>query len=200
MPLERLAVLAPPPPPIDNYRMLDVYKQSVLVQFEAALWMLHDCIQKCPDDRWSGPTSIIGKYEFWHVAHHTLACADYYLSRNKESFELLPQFYPAGQEDFENEYVSRLMTKDELNDFVSHCLAKLRESINAETEESLRGPNGFSKRFPRSELYLYNMRHVMHHEGQLSAFLRRAGQDPKWGYTGWPDAEAVKRGEVWSAT
>ena len=169
--------------------MLNHFKQTILHQFEAALWMLNECIEKCPDDRWCGPSSIIGKYEFWHVAYHTLYCTDYYFARSEAEFELTSEFYPGGAGDFEDEYPSRTMTREELLRFLQYCLAKLRTALDAETEASLAGPSGFNhkKMVTRSELYLYSMRHVMHHVGMLSAFLRRCGDiDLKWGFTGWP--------------
>lgn len=170
--------------------MLDHIKQSILGQFEAALWMLHDCIQKCPPRHWAGATAIIGKYEFWHVAYHTLYCTDIYLSRDEASFELRADFHPGGRRDIDDEYPSREMTKDELLKYAAHCLAKLRKAVAAETEQSLQAPAGHPRRtFSRGELYLYNMRHVMHHAGQLSAFLRRLELDekdqPRWGSRGW---------------
>jgi hypothetical protein len=83
-----------------------------------------------------------------------------------------------------------MMRKDELLAFVQYCLGKLRDVLGSETEQSLKGPTGFPRRtFSRAELYLYNMRHVMHHEGMLSAHLRRMGmpvdQGPQWGSAGW---------------
>jgi uncharacterized damage-inducible protein DinB len=178
------------PASCDHRLMLDHYKQCVLGQFEAALWMLHDCIDKCPPEHWSGPTSIIGTYEFWHVAYHTLYCTDIYLSPTEAAFELRAEFHPGGQRDIDDEYPSRRMEKDELTKYVMHCLTKLRTVFAAETEQSLRGPSGHPRRtFSRGELHLYNMRHVMHHTGQLSALLRRLNLDvknqPRWGYTGW---------------
>src|SRR5262245_2745126 len=170
--------------------MLDRYRECVLAQFEAALWMMHDCIQKCPPEHWSGPNSIIGKYQFWHVVHHTLSCTDGYLSPNEESFRPRPQFHPAGARDLEDEYPSRQFEKQEMSEYLTVCLAKLREAIAAETDGSLDGPSGCHwLKFSRGEMYLYNMRHVMHHTGQLSALLRRLNlpeQDqPKWGKSGW---------------
>ena len=170
--------------------MFELYRSSVLGQFEAALWMLRDCIEKCPPELWSGPASIIGKYEFWHVAYHTLYCTDYYLSPTEASCVLQPQFYPGGPSDAADEYPSRMMRKDELLAFVEYCLNKLRDVLRSETEQSLKGPSGFPhKRIPRADLYLYNMRHVMHHTGQLSAYLRRAGlpedRQPRWKSVGW---------------
>jgi uncharacterized damage-inducible protein DinB len=183
--------LAPAAAPFDNPAMLAHYKQSILGQFEAALWMLYDCVQKCPPENWSGPRSIIGKYEFWHVVHHTLSCTDEYLSLNEGSFQPRPEFHPAGASDLEDEYPSRRFEKPEMIKYLMVCLAKLRDALAAETEESLTGASGFHwLKFTRGEAYLYNMRHVMHHTGQLSALLRRAGQEPKWGYSGWREIAA----------
>jgi hypothetical protein len=172
--------------------MLDHFKHCVQSQFEAALWMLNDCIEKCPPEHYSGggPGAIIGKYEFWHVAYHTLYCTDIYLSPNEADFQIQPAFHPGGMRDIEDEYPSRQMTKDELLKYAAHCLAKLRTVMSAETEQSLRGPSGHPRRtFSRGELYVYNMRHVMHHVGMLSAHLRRAGlpeqNQPRWGFAGW---------------
>lgn len=170
--------------------MIDHYKFCILGQFEAALWMLHDCIQKCPPEHWAGPASIIAKYEFWHVVHHTLACTDYYLSPSEPVFHLDPKFYPAGQSDFEGEFPSRQFSKAEMIVFLLACLSKLRHTLGAETETSLQGHCGFPHHasLSRGDIYLYTMRHVMHHVGQLSALLRKAGHAPSWGSRGWRDS------------
>jgi uncharacterized damage-inducible protein DinB len=48
------------------------------------------------------------------------------------------------------------------------------ETIAAETLQSLQAPSGFEWiKFSRGELHLYNIRHLQHHAGQLSACLRR---------------------------
>ena len=170
--------------------MLEHDKACVLGQFEAALWMLNDCISKCPPEHWSGPSSIIGKYEFWHVVHHTLTCTDEYFSINEQAIESRPEFHPAGDPDRLNEYPSRTFSKDEMLKYIALCLARLRDSLAAETDETFRGGSGFSwVKTSRAELYLYSMRHVMHHTGQLSAFLRRLNLDkdhqPRWKHSGW---------------
>src|SRR6185503_16349454 len=123
------------------------------------------------------------------VAYHTLYCTDIYLSPNEKSFKTRPEFHPGGMRDIEDEYPSRQMRKDELIKYAMHCLTKLRTVLAPETEQSLKGASGHERRtFSRGELYLYNMRHVMHHTGQLSAHLRRVGlpeQDqPRWGNRG----------------
>ena len=66
------------------------------------------------------------------------------------------------------------LDKDETLAYVSICRQKMLETLAAETAESLQGPSGFSHRpSTRGELHLYNLRHVQHHTGQLSAYLRR---------------------------
>ena len=71
-------------------------------------------------------------------------------------------------------------------------LQKAIESIALETRETLEGPSGFGRlKFSRGELYLYNIRHLQHHTGQLSAYLRKLSesfQDPtavRWAFSGW---------------
>ena len=86
---------------------------------------------------------------------------------------VLRDFHQRGGDDRDNG-VSPGLTPEETLAYVQICRQKLLESIAAETSESLQGPSGFAYReFTRGELYIYNLRHVQHHIGQLSAFLRR---------------------------
>ena len=58
--------------------------------------------------------------------------------------------------------------------------AKAIEVVSNETEPTLAGPSGFSwRKCSRLELHIYNIRHVQHHTGQRSAYLRRV--DPSIG-------------------
>jgi uncharacterized damage-inducible protein DinB len=76
--------------------------------------------------------------------------------------------------------------------YLAFCCQKMLDTIAADTEDSLKGPSGFSwYKVTRGELHLINIRHVQHHTGQLSAYLRRvvpACQDRHalpWVGTGW---------------
>jgi hypothetical protein len=75
---------------------------------------------------------------------------------------------------------------------VEICRRKLVETLAAETPESLAAPSGFSRlSFSRGELHLYNLRHIQHHTGALSAYLRRVDASLKdskavdWVRKGW---------------
>jgi hypothetical protein len=168
--------------------MLELFKTIVTHQFEASLCMLNDCIEKCPADHWDG---IIGKYAFWHVAYHTLCFADLYLSPGEKSFQMRA-IHPTGWNEFEEEYPSRRFEKAELSEYLALCRKIAVETIATETKESLEGPSGFERRtFPRAELHLYNIRHIQHHVGQLSSYLRKLDKsllDPaaiRWVGSGW---------------
>lgn len=154
------------------------YKRIVLSQFDATLDMLQECIRACPPRCWK---ATVGKYEFWHVAYHSLYCTDLYTARSEKEWNTHPVFHPGGRKDVEGEYPSRLMTKKELMAYLDHCRAEVRKAIRRETTASLAKPAGFGwLSFTRAELHLYSMRHVQHHTGQLGALLRRAKVRTHW--------------------
>jgi uncharacterized damage-inducible protein DinB len=162
--------------------MIDCVRNMLTGQFEASLSMMNDCIRKCPDEQWDGQ---IAKYPFWQVAYHTLCFVDLYLSPNEELFQLRDDLHPQGWSELNEEFPSRRFDKREIAGYVAICRQKARDAIGAETRESLEGPSGFGRLpFSRAELYLYNIRHIQHHTGQLSAYLRRIGASPDWVKTG----------------
>lgn len=165
------------------------YRALTHSQFRAALAMLEQCIARCPDEHWD---ATIGKYPFWQVAYHTLCFVDCYLSPSNDDFTrqvearqgsghngFNPQ--PRGMAELDDEYPSRRFTREEMMHYAALCRAKLDATIPNESDETLAGPSGFSwLKFSRAEAHLYNLRHVCHHTGQLSAALRRAGVETSW--------------------
>jgi hypothetical protein len=166
--------------------MTDYLKQILSKQFEAALCMFHECVTRCPAEQWDGR---VAKYPFWQVAYHTLCFVDLYLSPDEATFAFrVADFHPHGASEFDDEHPSRRFTQRELLDYVAICRAKARDVLSAETDASLQGASGFPGRpATRGELHLYNLRHIMHHTGQLSAYLRRVDPsiDPRWVGSGW---------------
>src|SRR5688572_5077449 len=147
------------------------YVKSILAgQFEAALCMLHQCIVACPPEHWEGK---IANGTFRWVAYHTLFWLDLYLSPGDEAAFDLRELHLRGGD--EREPVACLgLSREETLIYVEMCRQKLLETLAAETAESLQAPCAIPwRKFSRGELHLYNLRHVQHHAGQLSAFLRR---------------------------
>ncbi|MCC6321684.1 MAG: DinB family protein [Phycisphaerales bacterium] len=163
--------------------MTDLVKKTLISQYEAALAMLNACVRACPEEHWDTP---IAKYAFWIVVYHTLYCTDIYLEPREEDWKPSPKFHPAGMADIEGEYPSRRFEKPELLEYIAYCLQRTRTNLAAETEATLAGDSGVSRlKLTRLELHLHNLRHIMHHTGQLSAALRKAGIDTPWVRAGW---------------
>jgi hypothetical protein len=167
--------------------MIDYVRQILTGQFEAALCMLNQCVAACPAEHWEGK---IASGTFRWVAYHTLFFTDYYLSPSEQTFTLRELHARGGDE--REPVACRGLEKDETLAYAQVCRAKAVETIAMETPGSLALPSGFSwLPFSRGELHLYSIRHVQHHAGQMSAFLRRIHGDSMdrralpWVRTGW---------------
>ncbi|MHB8731721.1 MAG: DinB family protein [bacterium] len=152
------------------------YVRTILTgQFEASLAMLDGCIRECPERYWDGR---IARYPFWQIAYHALCFVDLYLSPSKSAFQ--PRgIHPGALRDTFEEAAGRRFDRRELTAYLENCRQKALDVLRAETPESLQQPSGFSwLPMSRGELHVYNIRHVQHHVGQLSAYLRRV--EPAW--------------------
>ncbi len=135
--------------------MLELFKQTITSQFEAALAMLNACIAACPPAHWEGK---IANDLFRYVAYHTLFYADLYLSRSEEAFQLRELHHRGGDE--RGEAASPGLSKEETLAYVPIVRQKLLESLAAETEQSLAGPSGFSwRKFSRRNSPLQHSPH-----------------------------------------
>ena len=138
-------------------------------QFEAALCMLHHCITACPPDQWD---ARVASATVRQVAYHTLFFTDLYLSPSEHAFTLRDLHHRGGDE--RGPTPSPGLDPPETLAYLATCLDKMRTTLANETDQSLAADSGFSyRRMTRGELHLYNLRHIQHHTGQLSAHLRR---------------------------
>ena len=167
--------------------MIEELKKAITGQYEAALCMLHQCIIQCKPEHWEGR---IANDTFRQISYHTLFYVDFYLSPTEESFVLRDVHQRGGDE--RQPILSPGLEPDETLHYLTICLQKVIENVADETRESLEGPSGFAlRKFSRVELHFYNIRHIQHHTGQLSAYLRRVDEslkmtkDLKWISSGW---------------
>jgi hypothetical protein len=168
--------------------MIELVKKMLLGQFEAALCMLQQCVQHCAEAHWEGK---IANDTFRQVTYHTLFFVDLYLSSGEHAFELR-ELHERGGDERTSTTASVGLSKAETLAYLAVCREKAVQTLAAETQQSLEGGSGFARLpFSRGELHLYNLRHVQHHTGQLSAYLRRVDAvlgDPRmlpWVKTGW---------------
>lgn len=172
--------------------MIDIYKELISNQFEAAFCMLASCVDRCPETRWHAP---VVNLKFCQVAFHTLFYADTYLGPNLESLRQQlfhrdnPSFF-GDYEELEDHAPRAIYEKPAIKDYLNHCRRKASEVIASETTDSLRVRPGFDwLEFSRAEVHVYNIRHIHHHAAQLSLRLRiDTGEDIPWFGYGWRDS------------
>lgn len=171
--------------------MLDVTKQLLANQMDAALRMLDAAIDRCPEAAWDAPVCNMA---FCQVAFHTLFFTDCYLGPDTESLRAQPfhrenpQFF-RDYEEMEDKPQELLYDRPTIQRYMAHCRQKAAEVIVAETAASFAAPSGFPRLgISRAELYVYNTRHIQHHAAQLSLRLRLdIGEGVPWARSACPE-------------
>jgi hypothetical protein len=166
----------------EHHAMIKLIQSAVMGQYGAALSMLAGSIERADRETWLAP---VAQFPFWHVAYHTLYYADLYLSPNEQAHRPqpfhLPDYNFLGPQSWapDKKFVAdRPYDKNTLAAYAETCRAKAKVAIPLQSEADLAGPSGFSwLNFTRLELHLYNIRHIQHHTGQLTAALRRRGAE-----------------------
>jgi hypothetical protein len=145
-------------------------------QFHAALGMLRDAIEQCPDDEWM---SARHHNAFWQMAYHTLFYAHLYFGKDEKAFRRLPLDEPKKQflrgnparPDIAATFAFTPCTKAQVLDYWRECDAMVDPWVDAVDLES--PESGFSW-YDTSKLehQLINLRHIQHHTAQLIERVR----------------------------
>jgi hypothetical protein len=143
-------------------------------QFGAALDMLENAINACPDDQWGGAS------RFWYIAYHTTFWTDYYLSDTPLEKDYQPPKTFTLSEFEDGQLPEREYSKTEVHAFLQHVRQRLQRQLENNKQEELLEKRFVSeyRDFSLFELLLYNMRHVQHHAAQLNLLIRQCGSNP----------------------
>lgn len=158
---------------------MDAWTDALHSQFAAAIAMLENAIDACPDALWDDRSR---QPEFWYVAYHTLFYLDLYLSPGLDGFTPPPPF-TLDETDPAGILPPRPYTKDELRTYLRHGREKARSVIAALTDEAARERWRYGQWLegPAIEVILDNLRHVQHHTAQLNLILRQETDSaPRW--------------------
>lgn len=150
-------------------------------QYHAALAMLKQAIDQCPDEIWAarGHPS-----QFWQVAYHTIFFTHLYLQPDEKAFrpwefareeyqclETLP-WPPHRPPKLGEPY-----TKAQVLEYWQACDAMIDagvDRLDLEADEC-----GFSwYTMPKLDHQLMNIRHIQHHAGELAGRIRSANGEP----------------------
>ena len=169
--------------------MLDVFKQLISNQYEAAFCTLGECVKRCPDEIWQ--RSVVNN-PFSQSVFHTLFFADLYLGTNVEEQPTQPfhQEHASVFDDYEqieDRVPVATYSKEFIRKYLVHCRSKAIETLNRENENDLSQPVLFPwLETSRAEVHVYNIRHIQHHAAQLIAKLRsEVDEDMPWVKSGW---------------
>ena len=158
---------------------MDATTRTILwQQFGAAIDMLENAIDACPDHIWSDRSR---QPEYWYVTYHTLFWLDLYEFGAVEGYEppapfTLEELDPAGI------IPAKPYTKRELKSYLDQGRKRTKAVIEGLTDEKARERHTFGwGEVSTIELLLYNMRHVQHHAAQLNLILRQTiNSAPDW--------------------
>jgi hypothetical protein len=147
-------------------------------QYHAALAMLRETIERCPDDDWFNKEHT---NSFWQIAYHALFFTHLYLQPNEAAFrpwehhQALVQ-HPDGIADPPDSksdlpLIPRPYTKAEVLAYWSVCDEMVDRSVDALDLYSQ--DSGFSwYKVPKLEHQIINIRHLEHHMAQLADRVR----------------------------
>jgi hypothetical protein len=158
--------------------MDSIWKTIIWQQFGAAIDMLENAMNACPDDLWFDRKP---KSEFWYLVFHTLFFLDFYSSESEEGFKP-PEPFTLDELDPAGIFPPHPYTKQELHVYLDYGRRKCRAKIDALTDEQVGQSCGTLRPgLTIAELLLYNMRHVQHHAAQLNLILRQTiDSAPRW--------------------
>ena len=146
-------------------------KPVIQSQYKAALAMLRQAVEQCPDALW---TDTAYQNPFWRVAYHVLIYTHFYLGPREEDFvpwekhqqdlQLLGQDIPG----------ARVYSQAEVLDYLALVLEQVEVQL---AEMDLDAESGFNwLPFNKLELQFYNIRHVQQHTGELCERLGAQGE------------------------
>jgi len=149
--------------------MKTIWKASTWQQFGAAIDMLSDAINLCPDHLWTvelWQDLDDERYgQFWFVAYHTLFWLDLFLTGSMEGFTPPSPFIRGGLPE-------QPYTKEQIIAYLVDCREKCHSVITGLTDETAQQRCVFEWMEPSFlELQLYSMRHVQEHASQLTIVL-----------------------------
>lgn len=173
--------------------MNELINQMLLNQYEAALSMLRETIVSCPAEHWEAK---VANAPARFVAFHTLYNTDIYLTRNEAAFKthdfvLEGRGLPFGQ-PFPTGKLPKGLSQPRALEYADYCIEKARAVLGTGTDADLTGDSGFGHAFSRAEMHIYNIRHIQHHTGALSAHIRRLTPDFPEESMGWIDSGTVR--------
>ena len=157
------------------------FKTAIQRQTHAALAMLIECVEDCPEPLW-----LSGEHPrfYWKVAYHAATYADCFLSPSFDSWERWEHHRREAAWTFadEGETIPSIppYTTGEVMTYLSKTQSEVDSRIEALDVEADECGFPWYSGLSRSELLILNVRHISEHVGQLHELRIAAGLDVDW--------------------
>jgi hypothetical protein len=165
---------------------INILRQALKEQYHAGLVMLADCVEKCPDDLWTGGTH---PRTFWRIAFHAAYFTHLYLGQNEELYqpwpdrpEGCPELWqkPLRLEPYELPEEFEPYVKTEALDYLAYIDSLIDSTVDTLDLEAQETGIPWYKNMTKLSHQLLNLRHIQGHVGQLSELLMARGIDTDW--------------------
>ncbi|MCO5295461.1 MAG: hypothetical protein M9921_01250 [Fimbriimonadaceae bacterium] len=175
-------------------------KAALKEQVHAAIAMLVDCVEKCPEDLWVSPSRKDVEPDdprhfcirnFWRIAFHGIYFTHLYMLQSVELFQR-PKGLAVGDRDefaplwnldrdpFDLPEECEPPTRQEMLDYIAHVDALVDPTVDGLDLESPESGVPWYKNFPKLNHELLTLRHLQGHVGQLSELLMARQIDTNW--------------------
>ena len=164
----------------DDTTDAEVLRRVLKSQYHAALAMLHESLERCPDDVWIRTDHVNA---FWQVAYHTLFFAHLYLQPNEAAFK--PWEHHQSQVQHEDglagthdptstlPLIPQPYSRAEVLAYWNVCDGLVDDAVDSLNLND--SSSGFSwYKVSKLEHQIISIRHIQHHTAQLADRLRSA--------------------------
>ncbi len=162
---------------------------SLWKNVSAAISMLYQCVQKCPNELWTAHP------RYFYLVYHTTIFLDYYLTVPVRDFAPSLPYSLGDPDDLPENAVDDVLP---VRQYSQSEVTGYLDTIRNKAEALLTGatPKQWSERwiaqeeldlhlgcpslvadYTLLEICLYNLRHVQHHVGQLNLILRQESKE-----------------------
>lgn len=152
-------------------------RESLKGQYHAALTMLRECVEKCPEDLWLAGTH---PRNTWRIAFHATYFTHLYLGKDQKSFVKWKKGKVRTADLWGNPPAVPPYSRAEVLDYIDLVVGLVDSSLDAMDLDAT--PCGFSyyPALPKLDHQILNIRHLGGHVGQLSELLMARGVYVTW--------------------
>jgi hypothetical protein len=155
---------------------MEEIRKVIKSQYLAALAMLRQAVETCPDALWDAPGQ---KNRFWHTAYHVLFYTHLYLHRSEDDYAPWAGVRRELRSlRVEGDRPADPYSRNDILDYLAFCEEQVGPLVDA---LDLNAVSGFDwLPFGKLELQFYNIRHIQQHTGELYQQLLEENIEVGW--------------------